>query len=109
MDLHIVGAEATEAERRAVDRLLGPPAGGWDGGVRDVGRDGRTAIGGRQVTGDRDLLLPALHAVQDGIGWISHGALNYICRRLAVPPAEAWGVVTFYHLLATDPQPREVA
>ena len=109
MDLHIVGAEATEAERRAVDRLLGPPAGGWDGGVRDVGRDGRTAIGGRQVTGDRDLLLPALHAVQDGIGWISHGALNYICRRLAVPPAEAWGVVTFYHLLATDPQPVEVA
>ena len=45
-----------------------------------------------QITAERDLLLPALHAVQDGIGWISHGALNYICRRLAVPPAEAWGM-----------------
>ena len=109
MDLHIVGAEPTEAERQAVDRLLGPPQSGWEGGIRDISRDGRTAIGGRQITGERDLLLPALHAVQDSIGWISHGALNYICRRLAVPPAEAWGVVTFYHLLATDPQPAEVA
>ncbi len=66
-------------------------------------------MGGRQVTGERDLLLPTLHAVQDGIGWISHGALNYICKRLSVPPAEAWGVVTFYHLLATDPTPVAVA
>ncbi len=109
MDLHIVGAEATEAEREAVDRLLGPPATGWQGAARDIGRDGRTAIGGRQVTGDRDLLLPAFHAVQDAIGWISHGALNYICTRLSVPPAEAWGVVTFYHLLATEPRPVAVA
>ena len=109
MDLHIVGAEPTEAERRAVDRLLGPPISGWEGGARNSARDGRTAAGGRQVTGERDLLLPTLHAVQDGIGWISHGALNYICRRLSVPPAEAWGVVTFYHLLATDPQPANVA
>ena len=109
MDLHIVGAEATDAERLAVDRLLGPPVSGWEGGIRDISRDGRTAIGGRQAAANRDLLLPVLHAVQDGIGWISHGALNYICRRLTVPPAEAWGVVTFYHLLATDPQPADVA
>ena len=109
MDLHIAGAEATKAEREAVDRLLGPPATGWQGAARDIGRDGRTAIGGRQVTGDRDLLLPAFHAVQDAIGWISHGALNYVCTRLSVPPAEAWGVVTFYHLLATEPRPVAVA
>ena len=109
MDLHIVGAEATAAEREAVDRLLGPPATGWQGAARDIGRDGRTAIGGRQVTGDRDLLLPAFHAVQDAVGWISHGALNYVCTRLSVPPAEAWGVVTFYHLLATAPRPAAVA
>jgi NADH-quinone oxidoreductase subunit F len=108
MDLHIVGAEPTEAERQAVDRLLGPPVSGWEGGARNDARDGRTAVGGRRVTSDRDLLLPAFHAVQDGIGWISHGALNYICKRLSVAPAEAWGVVTFYHLLATDPQPQRV-
>ncbi|HWI19688.1 MAG TPA: NADH-ubiquinone oxidoreductase-F iron-sulfur binding region domain-containing protein, partial [Vicinamibacterales bacterium] len=52
---------------------------------------------------------PVFHAVQDALGWISHGALNYICRRLSVPPAEAWGVVTFYHLLATDPMPANAA
>jgi NADH-quinone oxidoreductase subunit F len=109
MDLHIVGAEPTDAERQAVDRLLGPPVSGWEGGTRDIAREGRSSQGGRSVSGDRDLLLPVFHAVQDGIGWISHGALNYICRRLSVPPAEAWGVVTFYHLLATDPQSPNVA
>ncbi|MGE3491821.1 MAG: NAD(P)H-dependent oxidoreductase subunit E [Vicinamibacterales bacterium] len=109
MDLHIAGAEPSVLEREAVDRLLGPPLTGWEGAARDIGRDGRTALGGRQVTGDRDLLLPAFHAVQDAIGWISHGALNYICTRLSVPPAEAWGVVTFYHLLATEPRPAAVA
>jgi NADH-quinone oxidoreductase subunit F len=109
MDLHIVGAEATAAERDAVDRLLGPPATGWEGAGRNIERDGRTAAGGRQVSGNRDQLLPAFHAVQDAIGWISHGALNYICTRLSVPPAEAWGVVTFYALLATASRPAAVA
>ncbi|HYB94504.1 MAG TPA: NADH-ubiquinone oxidoreductase-F iron-sulfur binding region domain-containing protein [Vicinamibacterales bacterium] len=109
MDLHIVGAEPSEAERAAVDRLLGPPVSGWGGGERDIARDGRAAVGGRSLTGDRDRLLPALHAVQDAMGWISRGALNYICRRLTVPPAEAWGVVTFYHLLATEPQSGNIA
>jgi NADH-quinone oxidoreductase subunit F len=109
MDLHIVGAEASEAERQAVDGLLGRPSTGWEGARRNIERDGRTALGGRQVSGDRDQLLPAFHAVQDAIGWISHGALNYICTRLSVPPAEAWGVVTFYHLLATEPRPAVVA
>jgi NADH-quinone oxidoreductase subunit F len=64
------------------------------------------------VVGDtprRDLVLPALNAVQARIGWVSRGALNEISRRLEVPPAELWGVVTFYHLLATTPRPPVVA
>ena len=40
----------------------------------------------------------ALHAVQARLGWISQPALGYICRRLSVPPAEAYGVATFYAL-----------
>ena len=32
----------------------------------------------------------------------------YVCARLTVPPAEAWGVATFYGLLATTPRPRRV-
>ena len=47
-------------------------------------------------TGDRrQYLLPVLHAIQDRKGWISPGALNYACRRLEVPPAEAFGVADF--------------
>ena len=109
MDLHIVGAEPSREERDAVDRLLGPPETGWVGGARRLGRETRVSRGGfGEVQERRDLLLPALHAVQDRIGWISRGALNYICRRLTVPPAEAWGVVTFYHLFRTEPQPRTI-
>ncbi|HEV3348057.1 MAG TPA: NAD(P)H-dependent oxidoreductase subunit E, partial [Methylomirabilota bacterium] len=57
----------------------------------------------------RDLVLPALNAIQARVGWVSRGALNEISRRLEVPPAELWGVVTFYHLLATTPRPPVVA
>ena len=46
--------------------------------------------------------------MQSRVGWISEGALNYVCERLTVPPAEAWGVATFYALLATTPRPRRV-
>ena len=42
-------------------------------------------------------------------GRITRGALNHVCRRLSVPPAEAYGVATFYALLATTPQPPAVA
>jgi NADH-quinone oxidoreductase subunit F len=109
MDLHIIGAEPTDEERGAVDTLLGPPESSWAGGVRSAGTDSRVSYGGVDEARDRrDLLLPALHAVQDRVGWISRGALNYICKRLMVPPAEAWGVVSFYHLFNTELTPRTV-
>ncbi len=101
-------AEPAAAEREAVDALLGPPTSGWDGGPRDQSRDAHTAQGGRAVREQRHLLLPALEAVQSRTGWISEGALTYICQRLGVPPADAWGVATFYALIATTPRPRRV-
>ena len=67
------------------------------------------ARGGHVARSRRDLLLPALHAVQARIGWISQPALGYICRRLTVPPAEAYGVATFYALFATSQRPPDVA
>jgi NADH-quinone oxidoreductase subunit F len=108
MDLKLMDAEPTAEEREAVDALLGPPASGWDGGARVVERDGRIAVGGHEAREQRHLLLPALHAVQSRMGWISEGALNYVCTRLTVPPADAWGVVTFFALFATTPRPRRV-
>ena len=105
MDLHVIGPLASPAERDAVDAVLGPPGSGWTGGARRPGVDGHAARGGHETRARRSELLPALHAVQDRIGWISQPALNYISRRLAVAPAEAYGVATFYALYATTPRP----
>jgi NADH-quinone oxidoreductase subunit F len=109
VDLHLVpGARPTAAERAALDDVLGPPVDGWDGGSRRTGPGGNTATGGHAARGRRHLLLPALWALQERIGWISPGGLNELCRRLAVPPADAYGVATFYALFAVEPRPPRV-
>jgi NADH-quinone oxidoreductase subunit F len=108
VDLRLSDAQPTDEERSAVDALLGPPMSGWDGGTRVAARDGHVALGGHAARAQRHLLLPALHALQSAVGWISEGGLMYVCARLTVPPAEAWGVATFYGLLATTPRPRRV-
>jgi NADH-quinone oxidoreductase subunit F len=92
MDIRIHEPRADEAERAAVDSVLGPPQELW----------------GHEARSKRDLLLPALHAVQDRFGWLAPGALNYISERLTVPPAELFGVATFYHLFSMTPQPSRV-
>ena len=108
MDLHLIpGAEATAEERAAVDSVAGPAAGGWDGGPRRP-EDGHLALGGHAARERRHLLLPALWAAQSRIGWISAGALNYVCERLSVAPADAYGVATFYAMLSVKPQPKTI-
>jgi len=92
MDLRIMLDRPTEAERRAVDDLIGPAEAG----------SGRVVFGGRAARSRRHLLLPALHAAQDATGSITRGALAYICDRLTIPPAEAYGVATFYALFKPD-------
>jgi NADH-quinone oxidoreductase subunit F len=107
VDLRFHDAQPSAAERAAVDALLGAPLSGWDGGARSA-RDDHTAEGGHAARARRHLLLPAFHAVTSRVGWVSEGAFNYICERLTVPPAEAYGVITFYALLSTDPRPARV-
>jgi NADH-quinone oxidoreductase subunit F len=109
MDLRDIEAAPTDAERAAVDAVLGPSESGWEGGARRPDLDGHAARGGARARDHRHLLLPALHGVQDRLGWISPGALGYLCRRLTVPPAEAYGVASFYALFALSPQPSVVA
>ncbi|MDX6474735.1 MAG: NADH-quinone oxidoreductase subunit [Gaiellaceae bacterium] len=94
-DLRLLEAEPSEAERGAIDVVLGA---GYDANGR-TGRDDRTK---------RHLLLPALRAAQQRVGWVSEGALGYASRRLAVPPAEAYGVATFYALIALEERPADV-
>ena len=97
-DLKFGTSAPTDAERMAVDEAiasLGPVA---------VEVSERLVYAGRQRTRERrHLLLPALHALQRAAGWISPGGLDHACRILEVPPAEAYGVATFYHLFAAAP------
>ena len=104
MDIRTSGGPPTEAEIAAVDGVLGPPASLWEGGQRTPADD-HLARGGHASRSRRDLLLPVLHALQDEIGWISRGGLEYACRRLDVPPADAYGVATFYDRFTLDEQP----
>ncbi len=85
MDLKSIDALPTDDEREAIERVLAT-----------------------QPEPTRDLLLPVLRAIQARVGFVSKGALAHACDRLQVPPAEAWGIATFYHLIATRPAPRTV-
>lgn len=100
MDLRFPDAEATPAEVAALDTLLGPSSveEGW---ARETG-------GFHQAQARRHQLLAALHALNDRVGWISPGGLGELCRRLDVPPAEAYGVASFYALFPMRPQPPRV-
>ncbi|MFD5649072.1 NAD(P)H-dependent oxidoreductase subunit E [Streptomyces sp. NPDC127039] len=107
MDLRFGDSKPTDEERAAVDALLGPPESSWEGADRSDA-DLRWARGGREARDRRDQLLPALHALNDRVGWIGEGALDYVCRRLTVPPAEAYGVATFYAMFSVRPRPATV-
>ncbi|MGW7514073.1 NAD(P)H-dependent oxidoreductase subunit E [Streptomyces sp. NPDC054796] len=108
MDLHFGDSKPTDEEREAVDALLGPPKSAWEGADDRSDADLRWARGGREARERRDLLLPGLHALNDRVGWISEGGLDYLCRRLTVPPAEAYGVATFYAMFSLKPRPATV-
>jgi len=104
LDIRTSGAPPTAAEMAAVDSVLGRPDSLWEGGERTPADD-HLARGGRATRSKRDLLLPTLHGLQDEIGWVSRGGLEYACRRLNVPPAEAYGVASFYDRFTLEAQP----
>jgi NADH-quinone oxidoreductase subunit F len=105
VDLRLTAkAAATDEERAAVDEVLGPPPSQWEGGGRRV-EDAHMAVGGHAARGRRHHLITVLHAVQERAGWISPGALDYVSERLTVPPAEAYGVASFYAMFRTTQPP----
>jgi NADH-quinone oxidoreductase subunit F len=106
VDLRLLDAEPTEAERDAIDAFLGPPVSSWVGA--DAVQDGHSAHGGHAARAERHLLLPVLHALHERTGWISPGGLNHIALRLTVPPADVYGVATFYALFSLEPRPPRV-
>ncbi len=102
MDLKLLPVEANEIERAAVATIIEHRS--------DLPEAEQVAGEGLQeARARRHLLLPALHAVQKKVGWISQGAFNEICRQLLIPPAEAYGVASFYALFSTNERPARVA
>jgi NADH-quinone oxidoreductase subunit F len=108
MDLVLPDALPSDDERAAVDAVLGPATSGWSGGERAIEFEGRVARGGGEARDQRHQLLPVLHALQARAGWISPGGLRYASERLTVPPAEAYGVATFYAMFSTEERPARV-
>ena len=110
MDLRLIqNASPSDAERAAIDKLVGSPQTLWQGAAEHVASDAYASTSGHASRANRHLLLPALHAVRDASGYISPGGLNYICQRLNVPPADAYGVASFYALFSLEPSPPVVA
>jgi NADH-quinone oxidoreductase subunit F len=108
MDLRLTAkAPATVDERAAVDEVVGPPSSQWEGGPRRP-EDAHVAFGGHAARANREHLITVLHAVQERVGWISPGALDYVAERLTVPPADAYGVASFYAMFRTTPSPGAV-
>ncbi len=103
MDLRLLLAAPSEAERAAVDAFLGDATASHNGRAPAGTVQGRSMHGGHEAREQRHLLLPVLEHVQARIGWISEGALGYICERLTVPPADAYGVATFYGAAVDGP------
>ena len=109
-EIAVTEAEATAAERAAVaDSIvlqdpgqvtfdaMGPAL------VFDGDRIARS--GSERIFNRRHLLLPVLHDVRDAIGWLSQGAINEIATALQVPPAEVYGVASFYELFTFEAPP----
>src|SRR5579863_6963741 len=91
MDLRLIDSPPSPAEEAAVDGVLGPAS-----------HDDPLSVA--KTRSRRTMLLPTLHALRRHIGWVSPGGLGYVCRRLGVPPAEGFGVATFYAMLPTHPR-----
>ena len=95
-DLYISEETADAVEIAAIDEAMG-------GRFVVLHESERlTRAGTAKRHGHRHLLLPALHALQNAKGWISPGGLNHVCETLQVPPAEAYGVATFYDMFRVD-------
>lgn len=101
-DLYLTEDRATADEAAAIDAALA--AMGAERVELTLGE--RLIRGGTERKNEsRHYLLPALHALQTHSGWISRGGLNYISDFLQVPPAEAYGVASFYEMFRVDAAP----
>jgi NADH-quinone oxidoreductase subunit F len=105
VDLHLTNDRASTEERAAVDSALKHLASERAYALPEVVSEGHASFNGQPTHSKRHMLLPMLHAIQERMGWISPGALNYASAQLGVPPAEAHGVASFYEMFSLTPKP----
>lgn len=56
----------------------------------------------------RAVLLPALHMIQDDLGYIGWQAMEEVAELLEIPPADVFDTVSFYTYLWTEPRGEKV-
>ena len=88
-------------DRRTVDESkLGP-------GLDDATKRKIEAFFPRYPT-KQAVLLPALHIVQDALGYVSLRAMREVADLLEIPPSKVADVVTFYTMFWTHPRGKKV-
>ena len=107
VDVRLLHAEPTDGRARR-GRRVPRSARVAIGRVLTGVEDGHSAHGGHAARAQRHLLLPALQRCRRASAGSARAALNYIARRLTIPPADVYGVATFYALLSVEPRPPRV-
>lgn len=62
----------------------------------------------RTLERSRGNLIPALHAVQDRVGYLPDEAMQEVADWLEIPISDVYGTATFYTLFATKPKGRYI-
>ena len=62
----------------------------------------------QKYQGEEGALIPVLQEAQEVYGYLSERVLNHIAKRLHVPRAKIFGVVSFYAQFYTTPRGRHV-
>ncbi len=101
-DIYLSDERATDPEIAAVNAALSAAGADPADPVVILETDRLYTSGTARRRQRRHFLLPALHALQNTAGWISPGGVNYVAEMLGVPPAEIFGVASFYDLLHTE-------
>lgn len=90
---------------QTIDRRTAPADGGP--GLNDAIEAKIRAFFPRYPT-KRAVLLPALHIIQDALGYVSPRSMREVAELLEIPPSAVMDVVTFYTHFWTHPKGKKV-
>ena len=99
--------QATDEERAAVASVLGPPESGWDGRAAH-GADGMSRSAATRRGPGGTCCCRRCTRCRSGSAGSARARSTTSASRLSVPPAEAYGVASFYAMFRTSPARRAV-